>query len=126
MPALSKSRTILPAPLLAAVAATCFQFSAFASEPRVEQRSVKVHYGDLDLTTPAGVARFDQRIAAAVRNVCRPADRRAAAAFTMEMECRDAASARALAQRNLKVQQAMAGEARQAGRASSSIDLRID
>jgi UrcA family protein len=124
--ALSQSRTILPVAMLAAVAATCLQFAAFAAPGPFEPRSIKVHFGDLDLTTPAGVKRFDERIAVAVRNVCLPTERRAAGARSQEMECRQAARTRAFAQRDLKVQQAMAGEPRQAGRASSTIEFGID
>lgn len=122
----SKSRTFLPAALLAAVAATCLQFSAFAASTHTEQRSMKVHFGDLDLTTPAGVARLDERIAIAVRSVCRPVDPRTAGASAQEAECRQVARTRAVAQRNLKVQQAMAGEPRRPGRAGSAIEFRID
>jgi UrcA family protein len=126
----SRSRTIFPAALLAAVVATCAQFSAWAGEPQDtsqgEYRTAKVHYGDLDLTTPAGVVRFDQRIAAAVRDVCRPEDRRRANAASLEMECRAKAREQAFAQRELKVQQARAGALPPAGGGASRIEFGIN
>ena len=52
--------------ILAAVAAV----APSGASARAEPPSVRVAYGDLDLSTQSGRAHFDRRIAAAVRRVC--------------------------------------------------------
>ena len=44
--------------------------AALASPAQAQEQSVTVSYGDLDLTSDTGVARFDNRIDAAVGQVC--------------------------------------------------------
>lgn len=41
-----------------------------AAPAAAETRSIEVSYAGLDLTSPAGVAAFDRRIAGAVRTIC--------------------------------------------------------
>jgi UrcA family protein len=58
--------------LLAVIAASlAAPSSAFA---RAEITSVRVAYGDLNLSTQAGRSRFESRLAAAVKRVCPAAD----------------------------------------------------
>jgi len=125
MTAAPASRTFLPAALLAAVAATCFHFSAWASAPGFEARSVKVYLGDLDLTTPSGVSALDTRLATAIRQVCRPVDWRSAGAAVMEAECRARTGEQVAAVRDMRVQQARAG-ALPGRKAASRIEVGID
>ena len=58
--------------------------SAFAQD---EAPSVRVSYEDLNLATEAGRARFDRRLAAAVRRVCPAADVRDLAASLVSRRC---------------------------------------
>ena len=43
---------------------------ALAVSAQAQEASVRVGYGDLDLTSETGVTRFDRRIEAAVEQVC--------------------------------------------------------
>jgi UrcA family protein len=55
-------RTLIPIVLIASLAA--------ANPAQAESGSRTVSYGDLDLTSPAGQAALDRRLASAVREVC--------------------------------------------------------
>ncbi len=44
--------------------------ATLAAAAQAQEASVPVGYADLDLTSEAGVARFDNRIDAAIRTVC--------------------------------------------------------
>ena len=44
--------------------------AALAAPAHAQELSVSVGYGDLDLTSEAGVSRFDHRIDAAIATVC--------------------------------------------------------
>ena len=50
--------------------------ASIATPAAAETVSVTVNFEDLDLTSPAGVATLDQRIAAAVEQVCAKAEPR--------------------------------------------------
>jgi UrcA family protein len=71
---------------------------AFAAEADV---TVVVPYADLDLTGSAGEARLDQRIDAAVAQVCVKPDIRNLKAMTAWEECKAAARVGALDQLSL-------------------------
>lgn len=43
---------------------------SLAAPAQAQEQSVRVGYGDLDLASDAGVARFDQRIDVAIEQVC--------------------------------------------------------
>ena len=43
---------------------------SLAASAQAQEQSVRVGYGDLDLASDAGVARFDQRIDVAIEQVC--------------------------------------------------------
>jgi UrcA family protein len=76
---------------LSAFAAVLLSGAAHAAE--VETVSVSVPYGDLDLTTEAGQAALDGRIAAAVKEVCaKPVMIRDLKAMTAWAECRKSAA----------------------------------
>ena len=55
------TKTFALIPLLAA---------SLAASAQAQELSVRVGYGDLDLASDAGVARFDRRIDAAIEQVC--------------------------------------------------------
>lgn len=61
--------------------------------------SVKVSYGDLNLGSDAGVAKFDRRIKGAIRTVCGTADLRVLKEVKQMRACRIAAKARIADQR---------------------------
>lgn len=65
---------------LAALTAT----PAFAGGPQSEE----VHYGDLNLSTPAGVAALDRRLDRAVQRVCGDAARQNLSAQRLIARCR--------------------------------------
>ena len=66
-----------------------------------EQVTVSVGYADLDLTAPAGSAALEQRIAAAVKEVCAKPDMRNLKAMTAWEECKASARLGALDQLSL-------------------------
>lgn len=55
---------------IAAAALAIAPTAAFAGDADVVERTTKVEYNDLDLTTEAGVAELDSRIESAARAVC--------------------------------------------------------
>ena len=56
-----------PLPILLAALVTLLPLGAHAQEV---QRSIRVRYADLDLSTPAGVKTFDRRLAWAISSIC--------------------------------------------------------
>lgn len=82
------SRIILVAAALAG-ALTVSAVPAIAAE-----RAVEVRYGDLDLSTEAGVAKLQKRVALAVKQVCGVADVRNIAERQDMLRCRKEASSR--------------------------------
>jgi UrcA family protein len=84
---------------LSAFAAVLLSGAAHAAEVETETVSVSVPYGDLDLTTDAGQAALDGRIAAAVKEVCaKPVVIRDLKAMTAWTECRKSAASSAAEQ----------------------------
>jgi UrcA family protein len=82
---------------LSVLAAVLLSGAAQAAE--VETVSVVVSYADLDLTTEAGQATLDARIAAAVKKVCaKPLAIRDLKAMTEWTDCRQGATAAAFEQ----------------------------
>lgn len=53
-----------------AIAASALALATTASAAETEQRTGRVVYADLDLSTAEGVAELDRRIASAAREVC--------------------------------------------------------
>lgn len=78
------SKILLALAALAAGAA----LPAYAAPPAATTRLVA--YGDLDLSSPAGQARLEQRIATAVREVCGTAANYDLRARQAVAECREA------------------------------------
>ena len=56
--------------VLTVLAAAMLSASIAAPAAAAEEASVKVYFGDLDLTDPAGAAALEERIAEAVDQVC--------------------------------------------------------
>jgi len=81
--------------LAALTASGMFALPAAAEETTV---SVTVPYGDLDLTADAGTATLDERIDAAVKQVCAKPDIRNLKAMIAWEECKSAARDGALEQ----------------------------
>lgn len=110
MPAFSSTRTFMPLALLAAVAMTCLQGAAFAGTVPMDatHRTVQVPIGELNLASPAGVARLDARLRAAARQVCAPQDSRDMRAIADRASCEREALARATAKRDVLVARAQA------------------
>jgi UrcA family protein len=81
-------------------------FLAAATGPAAaETRAVAVSYADLDLSSPAGIAAFDRRVAASVKQVCNGGTRDLVEAAATR-QCRAQASANAKAQQRTAVAQA--------------------
>ena len=59
--------------IVTVLAAPLFGMLASIATPAAAEESVRVPYGDLDLTSAAGQATLNARIAAAVDKVCSPA-----------------------------------------------------
>ena len=72
-----------------------FAAASLAAPAAAEEVSVIVSYADLDLSSPAGSAAFDARIAAAIKEVCARPDVRDLKARTAWQECKAAARASA-------------------------------
>jgi UrcA family protein len=74
---------------LAAAALTLATVAASSSAHAqvLEQQSVVVHFDDLDLTHPSGLARLETRVKMAVRSICASGGRDARA-FQAERQCR--------------------------------------
>jgi UrcA family protein len=69
-----------------------------------------VHYADLDLTRPEGVARLERRIAAAARSVCPTDDPRDLGLAMKIQKCRKAARASAYDQTKLAIADARSSQ----------------
>lgn len=82
---------------LAALGATA-AFAAPATAEDATVATVVVPYGDLDLTAPAGAAKLDARIEAAVKDVCAKPDIRDLKGMAAWEECKAGARAGALDQ----------------------------
>ena len=72
------------------------------STPAAAQDSRTVSYGDLDLTTGAGVARLDSRIASAIKAVCDSGDPTLRAKLA-ERGCRARANQEVAGQRQMAI-----------------------
>ena len=82
--------------------------AALSTNAVAQSQSVTVSYGDLDLTTSAGIAAFDSRIDAAVERVCgQPSMLSQRNAVS---NCRAAARAQAQSQRSVLLARAQAGK----------------
>ncbi len=71
-----------------------------ASAADAGAQSSRIHYRDLDLTTDAGAAALQQRIARAAANICGPADGRTLDDQARSVACRNTAIASASPQMN--------------------------
>lgn len=60
---------------------------AFAGEPSVQLRSETVRFGDLNVTSPAGVAALYTRIHAAAQRVCAVSGERDFARMSVSADC---------------------------------------
>jgi UrcA family protein len=87
-------------------------------------QSVAVHFGDLDLTTDAGVSRLNRRINNAARQACGTADIRDLRAMSMINNCRDIALGNASKEVELAVAAAKRGERYASNTASISVHSR--
>ena len=77
---------------LSVAAAISVALSSIAVAPAAAQDAqVAIHYGDLDLATPAGTAVLGDRIEAGVNAVCDRPDIRNLKAMAAWEQCRDAA-----------------------------------
>ena len=74
--------------------------SAVVASPAEAQPSRMVSYGDLDLSSPAGQAALDRRIATAIRQVCGWAFPRDLQSTHEVQRCREQTLADVQAQRN--------------------------
>lgn len=91
-----------PTLLLAIAAATLVAPSAAFAQ--TDAPSVRVGYDDLNLSTDVGRARFDRRVAAAVRQVCPSADHRDLVGTRVSRRC--------AAETHASLKQAMASAAK--------------
>ena len=77
---------------LSIAAAISVALSSIAAAPAAAQDAqVAIHYGDLDLATPAGTEVLGERIEAGVNAVCDRPDIRNLKAMAAWEQCRDAA-----------------------------------
>lgn len=105
--ALSRTRTIMPLALIAAVAMTCLQGAAFAGVPmEANHRTTEVSVTGLNLANPADVARLDTKIQRAARAVCKPEDARDLLAASKRSGCESAAITAASSKRDVLVARA--------------------
>jgi UrcA family protein len=106
----SRSRTLMPLALLAAVAMTCLQGAAFAGAvPMVANgRTVTIDTSDLNLANPAVVAGLNDQIKRAARTVCTPDDYRDLEAMANRAACERTAVNKAHAKRDVLVARAQA------------------
>ncbi len=83
--------------IVAAAAASMTSLTTHASDPGTTRLAVTVSFGDLNLSTPDGVAALRRRIGNAARQVCPVGDPRDLRRATVEKRCVDDAISRALA-----------------------------
>ena len=69
-------------------ALAAFSLAVIATPAAAEESSVVVHYDDLNLLSPAGVAQLESRIVRAVNRVCSESERRNLALWRFWNECR--------------------------------------
>lgn len=93
----------------AAVAATLFAVPAIAGD--IEQRSIAVPYGDLNLASEAGAAVLATRIKRAATTVCGPVETRRLEEVLDFKECRFRAIAKAKPQMQLAIDAARESKA---------------
>jgi UrcA family protein len=95
----SNQQRIARLALLAALAGSVFAAAAQAGTPGSDVASVKVAYGDLNLTSSQGSTVLDSRIKSAARAVCDAGDldNRDLRAYAEERSCEQRAIARAVA-----------------------------
>lgn len=84
----------MPAPKIFAAATLAGALLLSAVPAFAADRSVMVRYGDLDLTTDAGAATLQTRVASAVKQVCGSADIRDLPAMQDMRSCREEARSR--------------------------------
>ena len=96
--------------LFASLGATLATVAAPASAATNEKFVSEVRYGDLNLTTDAGVAQLQRRIRNAVRKECGYADARDLGASMAAAECRKAAISVAAPKIDLAVANARNGQ----------------
>lgn len=108
--ALSKTRTIMPLALLAAIAMTCLQGAAFAADDTLPTRTVEVSAAGLNLADPADLARLDSRIERAARASCWTAEYRGLAGLAGREMCQKSAIASASGKRGLLVARAQSDQ----------------
>jgi UrcA family protein len=104
------SRPLFGSVLLASIGATLV-LAAPASAQVVERFSSEVRYGDLNLTTDAGVAALHRRIANAARQACGYSDSRDLKVRQAVANCQQAALADATPKIELAVANARNGQA---------------
>jgi UrcA family protein len=75
--------------------------AAMASSAGKETTSVVVTFSDLNLHSPAGIAKLHSRISAAAHQVCGSADRHNLSAVSQVRACKSQAVARAMASVNV-------------------------
>jgi UrcA family protein len=80
-----------------ALAAASLSLLAVAPAAAQEVQAT-VHYGDLDITSPAGAAALNARLLGSIRSVCERPDLRDLKAVTAWEACKDAAMSSALEQ----------------------------
>lgn len=106
----SRSRTLMPLALLAAVAMTCLQGAAFAGAVPMEAngRTVTIDTSGMNLSNPAEVAELNDRIKRAARTVCTPENGRDLEAMANRAACQRVALGNASAKRDVLVARAQA------------------
>jgi UrcA family protein len=106
----SRSRTLVPLALLAAVAMTCLQGAAFAGPVPMEAngRTVTIDTSGMNLANPAMVADLNEQISRAAHMVCKPADFRDLEAMSNRAACERTAVSKAGAKRDVLVARAQA------------------
>jgi UrcA family protein len=87
--------------VLIACAMSATTFAAFASDRSDEPRKQLVRPRDLDLTTPADIARFYKRLASAARNVCVDFEGRSLSDRALFQRCVDQSTANVVAKLDL-------------------------
>ena len=113
------ARSTFCAALSVAAAATTVLATAPASA-QSEVRTQEVRFGDLDLTSAAGAAALDQRIARATRSVCGVTGARTLQEITQARRCQKVALSDAAPRAQFAVAQARSSQ----GYASNQVKVR--
>lgn len=82
-----------------------------------------VHHADLDLTTPQGIDRLDQRVRTKIRRACINGGRDSVS-IRLERECRDSAYSAATREMNVAIAAAEADQIRLADQSPAQTPLR--